>query len=762
MSENQSHDPLHICADDQANNPAHKASRNPTRSHALALSRRGFLAAGTGLSFAFGLAGLEHITRALAQAPAARMSPNWWLTIAADNSITIMSPAAEMGQGSFTALPAIIAEELDADWAQVRIVAAPLDAKKYGNPWYNGSLSFSSSATVRAYYQPLRIVGAQARRVLLDAVAAHWAVPVGELATEPSVVVHAASGRRISYGEVATFAPTPAQLPVIDASELKPLRRFRLIGADLPRAEVPLKVRGAAKYAIDVRVPDMLYAAVLQSPHEGGAPDVIDDSKARQMPGVTAVVKLRNGVGVLGTSVEATQAAKNALAVSWTDAPGASLDSEAALADFAAVARDKGKRGVDYFSAGDVDKAIPAASTVLHAEYRTRYVYHAQMEPLNATARVDADGMSADVWIGTQSPSGVMAAVAQELGTSPERINVHQHWLGGAYGRRSPADVALDAVRLAKHSGKPVKLIWSREDDLKGGKFRPMTAHYIEAGLDREGRIIAWHHRVIGESVVAYMAPANFEKIGGKDHILMKGSVLDHYGFPHRRAEFVRQIRGARLAPWRGVGVGHNLLAIEGFIDEIAQSQGKDPLAYRLQHTQQSPRASHLLRTVAEMADWGRPRPGRALGLAIEEKDETLVTGIAEISLDAASGRIRVHNFWAAIDCGVAVQPRNVAAQIEGGIVYGLGHVLREEITIKNGRVQQSNFLDYQVMRMEDVPEIKVAVVSTDNMPTGVGEDGVPLTAACLGNAFAALTRVRLRELPMSPPRVKAALAGKA
>ena len=242
----------------------------------------------------------------------------------------------------------------------------------------------------------------------------------------------------------------------------------------------------------------------------------------------------------------------------------------------------------------------------------------------------------------------------------------------------------------------------------------------------------------------------------------MKGSVLEHYGFPHRRAEFVRQVCGTRLSPWRGVGVGHNLHAIEGLIDEIAQSQGKDPLAYRLEHTRNSPRATHLLKTVAEMADWGRRRQRRALGLAIEEKDETLVAGIAEISLDATSGKIKVHNFWAAIDCGVAVQPRNIAAQIEGGIIYGLGHVLREEITIKAGRVQQSNFLDYQVMRMEDVPNVKVAVVSTDNMPTGVGEDGVPLTAACVGNAFAALTGTRLRELPMSPARVKAALAGKA
>src|SRR6266851_4239058 len=726
----------------------------------LAVTRRDFVAGTAGLTFAFGLGGLG--LAPAAEAADAPLWPNWWLSIATDGTITVMSPAAEMGQGSFTALPAIIAEELDADWARVQIAQSPMDAQKYGNPWYNGSLSYSSSATVRAYYKPLRIAGAQARRVLLDAVAAKWDVPVAELSTEPSVVVHAPSGRRISYGEVAAFARAPAELPKVEEKDLKPLDRFRLIGADLARDEVPLKVRGAAQYAIDARVPGMIYGALLQSPYEAGAPDKIDDAKARQVPGILDVVKLPNGVGVIGTSVEATQAAKLGLSVTWTDAPGASFDSEKFLEEFAAVARDKGKGGVDYFKAGDVDKAMPAAKTVMHAEYRTRHVYHAQMEPLNATASIAPDGKSAEIWIGTQSPSAVMNSIAQLLETTPDRITVHQHWLGGGYGRRSPADVGIDAVRLAKAAGKPVKLIWSREDDIKAGKFRPMTAHYIEAGLDGEGRIVAWHHRVIAESVVAYMAPANFERIGGKDHILMKGSVLEHYGIPNRRAEFVRQIRGARLAPWRGVGVGHNLLAIEGFIDEIAAAQGKDPLAYRLAHTRNSPRATHLLKTVAEMADWGRKRQGRALGLAIEKKDETLVAGIAEISLDRESGKIKVHNFWAAIDCGVAVQPRNIAAQIEGGIIYGLGHVLREEITIKDGRVQQSNFTDYEILRMEDVPDIKVAVVSTDNMPTGVGEDGVPLTGACVGNAFAALTGTRLRELPMSAPRVKAALGGRA
>lgn len=402
---------------------------------------------------------------------------------------------------------------------------------------------------------------------------------------------------------------------------------------------------------------------------------------------------------------------------------------------------------------------MQSAAKVMRSDYRTRHVYHAQMEPLNATASVSADGKSAEIWCGTQGPTAAMAAAAQALGTTPDKIVCHQHYLGGGYGRRSQQEVVVDAVLLSKAAGRPVKLVWQREDDMKGGKFRPATAHYLEAGLDAGGRLVAWHHRVIAESVTGYTSPARLEQIGGKDHILMKGSVLFAYDVPHKRVEFVRQQRGIRLSPWRGVGVGHNLPAIEGFLDEIAKATGKDPLALRLELAAKNPRATHLLKTVAQMSDWGRKREGTALGIAMEEKDETLVAGVAEISLDRVTGKIKAHNFWAAIDCGVCIQPFNTITQTEGGIIYGIGHVLREEITHVAGRVKQSNFGDYQVMRMEDIPNIEVRVVSTDNKPTGVGEDGVPLTGATMGNAFYALTGARLKELPMSPARVLAALS---
>lgn len=730
----------------------------------FSLSRRGFLAGTAGLTFSFSVPALAgSAVAATAETP---FAPNFWLTIDRSGTITIMSPAAELGQGSFTSLPVILAEELDADWAHVKIVQSPMDGAKYGNPFYNNTLGLitTSSVTVRAYYKPLRIAGAQARRVLLDAVAERWHVPVGELTTEPSFVVHAASHRRMSYGQIAAFAQAPAQLPTIDEKDLKPRSKFRLIGADLPRVEVPLKVRGAAKYAMDVRLPGMIYAAILQAPYEGGAPVTVDDTKARAVRGVQDVIKLPQGVAVLGATVEGTQAAKNLLKVTWSEAEGASYDSEKALDIFAGAARDKTQRGADFFNAGDVEAAVKDAHSTMTAEYRTRHLCHAQMEPLNATAIVAADGKSAEVWMGTQSPTLFIGSVARLLNIQPAQVTLHQHWVGGAYGRRGHPDVGLDAVMVAKAApGKPVKVIWSREDDMKAGKFRPATAQFIEAGFDTDGRIVSWHHRVAAELPVAFMfGEGGLQRLQGKDNIVMKGAVLEHYGIPNRRAEFVRQRGGARLSPWRGVGVGHNLLAIEGFIDEIALAQKKDPLELRLSMTRKaSPRATKILETVAEMANWGKKRDGTALGLAMEEKDDTLVAGIAEISFDPATVKIKVHNFWAVIDCGTSVQPRNTAYLTEGGIIYGLGSALREHIVIKDGRVQQSNFTDYEVMRMEDAPNVSVHVMTNDYPPTGVGEDGVPLSAATVGNAFFALTGVRMRELPMSPANIRKAMGGK-
>jgi isoquinoline 1-oxidoreductase beta subunit len=723
-------------------------------------NRRDFLkTSAAGLSFAFTLSGDPRALIGEAVAADAPLSASAWITIATDGTITIVSPAAEMGQGSFTTLPLIIAEELDADWAKVKPVLPPAwDDKVYGNPAYGGTFQTSASASVHGYFKALRIAGAQVRRVLLDAVAAKWNVPVNELSTEPSVVIHKASNRRMTYGEIASFAKAPAELPKIEEKDLKPTASFRLIGKDVPRAELPSKVTGAAKYAQDVQVPGMVYAAVLQSPYFGGAPETVDDSAARKVPGITDVVKLPDGVGVIGTSVEATQAAKALLKVTWGDAPGAKHDSERALEEFATVGRDKSREGVPYEKVGDAKSAMTKAKRVFRGEYRTRYVYHAQMEPLSATASVSPDGKSAEIWAGTQGATGLLNQAAALLQTDRAKLTLHQHVLGGGFGRRGQQEVIMDALRLSKAVGKPVKLVWSREDDLTFGKFRPMTAHHIEAGFDDSGKLVAWHHRIVSESVVAYTAAMAGTRPAPVDRIVMKGSPIPQYPFANKLAEHVIMPGRARLAPWRGVGNGHNAFAAESFLDEIAKDLGKDPIDFRIEISEGVPRMQHLLRTVSDMSGWKRKRDGTALGVATMVKDDTLAAGVAEVSVDRASGKVKVHNVWVAIDAGIAVQPRNIAAQTEGSIVYGLGHVLREKIVIKDGRVLQSNYTDYEVTRMSDVPNIEVTVVSTDNPPTGAGEDGLPVLACAVGNAIATLTGVRLRELPFAPERVRGAL----
>jgi isoquinoline 1-oxidoreductase subunit beta len=722
-------------------------------------SRRDFLKGTAGLTFALTLPVVPLDLAGEAAANEAPFAPSVWLTIATDGTITIVSPAAEMGQGSFTTLPLIIAEELDADWSKVKPILPPAwDDKKYGNPAYGSTFQTSASASVHGYFKGLRVAGAQARRVLLDAVAAKWNVPVGELTTEPSMVVHKASSRRIGYGEIAAFAKTPAEMPKIEDKDLKPAASFRLIGHDVPRVELPTKVTGAAKYAMDVQVPGMVYAAVLQSPYPHGAPETVDESEARKIPGISEFVRLPDGVAVIGTTVEGTQAAKKLLKVTWSNAPGVSHDSERALEEFAAVGRDPGRDGVPYEKKGDAKAAMAGAARVFRGDYRTRYVYHAQMEPLSATASVSADGQSAEIWAGTQGASGVLNQVAKLLQTDRAKLTLHQHVLGGGFGRRGQHEVITDAVRLSKAVGKPVKLVWSREDDMAFGKFRPMTAHHIEAGFDAGGKLIAWHHRVVAESVVAYTAAMAGTTPAPTDRIVMKGSPIAQYPIPNKLAEHVVMPGRARIAPWRGVGNGHNAFAAETFIDEIAKELGKDPIAFRLELSEGQPRMQTLLRTVAQMSDWTRKREGRALGIATMVKDDTLAAGVAEVSVDRASGRIKVHNVWVALDAGIAVQPKNIIAQTEGSIVYGLGHVLREKIVIKDGRVQQANFGDYQLARMSDVPNIEVKVISTDNPPTGAGEDGLPVLACSVGNAIATLTGVRLRELPFAPELVKGAL----
>jgi isoquinoline 1-oxidoreductase beta subunit len=722
----------------------------------MTLSRRTFIAGTAGLTFAFAV-DLKTPRRARAQGGA--LKPNVWVTIDPDGTVTIVSPSAEMGQGSLTGMPVLVAEELDADWAKVKIVPAPMN-RAYGNPGFGGLQLTGASRSTPGFYMPLRLAGAQARRVLLDAVAAQWNVPVSELTTEPSVVVHAKSGRRIGYGEIAKFAKVPAELPKITPADLKPSDKFRLIGKSLQRVEIPDKVTGAAKFGIDSVVPDMLYAAVLRGPAQGDVPGRVDDAAAKAVKGVTAVVPLPWGVGVVGTGYEAVQKGKAALKVDWMKGPAAAYDSDRIRGEYAAVAASLTKKGVVVHEQGNAAQALGAATQTFSATYVTDHVYHATMEPMNALARVAPDGSAAEVWVPTQAPSLNQLFTAGALKIPPEKVTIHPTFLGGGFGRRLENDFVLDAVLLSKATGKPVKVIWSREDDVKNDKYRPLVAQFLQAGLDGDGNLSGWRHRMVGPSLYARFSPQAYQAGKGTDPPVTEGYELS-YSVGNQLQELFREERGLEVGFWRSVGAGYTKFAIESFIDEIARAQRIDPVAFRLRLLAHNPRAQAVVGRAAEFAEWDRRRKnGRALGMAFSDTWRSYIGTVVEVSLDKKTGAVRVHEVWSVVDPGVAIQPDNIVAQIEGATIFGVSAALQERITIADGVVKQSNFHDYPLLRMADAPAINVRVTSTDNPPGGIGEVGLPPIAPAIGNAIYVLSGARLRSLPMSPDRVLAAMRG--
>ena len=722
------------------------------------VSRRAFVAGGAGLTLAFAvdLRGGRG-RRALAQGGG--FSPNIWVTIAPDGTITIVSPSVEMGQGSMTGMPVVVAEELDADWRRVKVVQAPSN-RAYGNPGFGGLQITGASRTTPGFFMPLRLAGAQARRVLLDAVAAEWSVPVAELSTEPSVVVHRSSGRRIGYGDVAKFAKAPATLPKIEAADLKKPTEFRLIGKNLPRVELPEKVTGRATFGIDVEVPDMVYAAVLRPPVPGSTPDKVDDTAARAVRGVSQVVPLPYGVGVVGSGFEAVQQGKAALKVDWKKAsPADAYDSTTVLGEYAALAVSLTKPGLVVHKDGDVGPAMSKAVRSFSALYLSDHVYHATLEPMTAVARVSADGTACELWAPTQAPGVNQAAIAGALKTAPDKVTVHTMLLGGGFGRKLEQDFVMDAVLLSKATGKPVKVVWSREDDVRNDKMRPLTAQYLQAGLDVEGNVTAWRYRIVAASIYARFNPPAYQALKGKDVPVIEGHELS-YSVANQLHELFREERGYDVGLWRSVGVGYTKFAIESFIDEIARGQGIDPVAFRLRLLAHNARAQSVIRAAADMAGWGTRRRGRALGIAMSDTWRSYIATVVEVSVDRATGRIRVHNVWSAVDPGIAIIPDNVIAQIEGASTFGVSHALLERVTVRNGAVQQSNFHDYPLLRMADAPDIEVRVISTNNPPGGIGEVGLPPIAPAIANAVAVLTGARVRHLPMLPERVLAAMKG--
>jgi len=724
----------------------------------LSVSRRTFVGGAAGLTFAMTVSGL--VTEAVAATGRdGDNTVNAYVTIRPDDTITIMSPAAEMGQGIMTCLPLIVAEYMDADCDKVKGEMAPANHKLYGNPKFGGIQYTVASLSVMGYWGPLTMVGAQTRQVLINAAAEKWGVAASECSTEPSKVVHK-SGKSLTYGQIAAFAKPPAEMPKVDPASVKNESNYRLLGKDTGRVDVPAKTNGSAQYGMDVQVDGMVYASIQRSPVSKAKPVSINEAEIMKVKGVKRVIKLPYGVAIIGDTVEATKTGREALDVKWSKAPGDTFTTATAMGDYLKIAADPASKGITWKSKGDVSAGIAGAATVKTFEYTSEHNYHAQMEPMNATALVSPDGKSAEIWASTQGPTIAQLVSSKVLKTSPANIKVYPQFIGGGFGRRAQPDFVVDAVLLSKimGGGTPVKVIYSREDDLAAGRMRPMTAHRIDVGMDKDGKVVGWKHRVVGESAIGYTNPDRLKKSGGKDVLVMAGAEIPYYGIPNWMADHVHQKRGARLAAWRGIGAGYTKFASEATIDKLALDAKTDPVEYRLGLLSDE-KAKKVLTAVAEMADWKRKRSGTALGVAVSQLHGANVAGIAEVSVDK-DGKIKVHNFWMALDPGIALQPDNIVAQTESNIIYGLSQSIKERVTLENGEVQQSNFHDYEVFRQEDIPNIEVKVMPQGGIPRGIGELGLPPTAGAVANAVRALTGADLTQMPFTPERVKAAMKG--
>ena len=732
-----------------------------TENHALnltVLSRRKFLlgvgALGVGISFGTPCKPLAD------KSFEDNFNPNTWVSITPDGVITIMSAPSEMGQGVMTVLPALIAEEMDANWDLVRVVQSPANDKIYGNPALFGELNTVASLSVMGYYLPLRLVGAQTREILKYCAATLWGLDVSELSTEQGMVIHKQSGRKIGYGELSSKAKVPDKLPLVQEKDLKPSSEFRLIGKDLARVDIPAKVDGSAIYGIDITLPDMLYGSIVRSKALNEIPLEFNGSDVLNIPGIVKIVPLPNGIGIIGKTHGAIIRAKNTLKVTWSrEKPESDYSSDKTLEEYSDIVRNNEIAGLTVAKQGDAGKAIASAHKSLSSEYYSDHIAHVCMEPINATARVI--GEDVEIWVSTQSPTNVKSYCAKMLDSSPDRIKVNTTLLGGGFGRREDPEYVGEVVLLAKAvQGWPVKVIWTREDDIRHDLFRPVTAQHIKVGVDKLGSIVGWHQRLVCPSVLETVKPELLDILEGKDPVSAGGGKMI-YSMQSHQFDYIRVSNQIDVGSWRGVGAGYIKFATESVIDEIASLSGKDAVSYRLGMLKDNPRAREVMKSVANMANWSGPRqPGRGKGIAFSDAISSYTALIAEVSLDPKDGVIKVHNIWCAIDAGLAIQPRNIVAQLEGGIIMGLGAALNEQININNNFVEQSNFHDYHTPRMSDIPKIEVRVISTDNLPSGVGEAGVPPVAPAIANAVAEISGGgRLRHLPMLPERVKSMLS---
>ena len=693
------------------------------------MGRRAFLqiTAGTGLWLA--ASPLRVAAAGPGDSPTGDFQPSAWLNVDPKGAVTVWLGRSEMGQGTFTGMAVLVAEELEADWKRVRVVQADAD------PRY-GRMSTGGSSSVRQSWEPLRKAGAAAREMLVAAAAAQWGVDPGSCRAAGGAVLHPASGRSAGYGELAA---TAAKLPVPEKPRLKDPKDFTLIGKAVPRLDTPPKTRGAAVFGIDVRVPGMLHAVVARPPSLGGKVAGFDAAKALAVPGVRKVVEVPSGVAVLADTTWAAMRGREALSATFEGGPNGALDSAAIarLVDAAPLEPSPAK------NEGDVDKALAGAKRKLSATYTLPFLAHATMEPMNCTARVDAGG--AELWIPTQAPLWARGDVAKALGIPDDKVTVHTTFLGGGFGRRSFPDFPVEAALVAKAAGVPVQVTWSREDDFLGDYFRPCGKNELRAGLDAKGNLVAWHHLVRSPSI----SRQNFGGRPGHPDVL-EGAIAFPYRAGAVRIEAAVPTVGVRLGWWRSVYASQNAFPEECFLDELAHAAGKDPLAFRKGLLPADHPLQAVLALAGEKSSWGKKLPrGMARGIACHSSFGSHVAEVAEVSL--AKGSIRVHRVVVAVSCGTALNPDSVAHQMEGSVVYGLSAALRGEITFAKGAAQQANFPDQDPLHMSEMPRVETHIVPSTAAPGGIGEPGLPPIAPAVANALFALTGKRLRSLPLKP-----------
>jgi len=667
-------------------------------------------------------------------------APNAFIRIGRDDNVTLIICQVEMGQGTYTSLPMLLAEELEVGLDQVHVEHAPPDRTLYGVPGLGEQLT-GASTSVRAFYEPLRRAGATARTMLVTAAAATWEVDPESCRPARGVVTHTPTGRNLSYGALADKAAT---VPVPAKVALKDPKDFKLIGTAAKRLDTPAKVNGRTQYGIDVRLPGMKVATVAASPVVGGKLVSVDESKAKAIKGVRKIVKLDDAVAVVADHMWAAKKGLKALDIRWDDGPNGKISTADVVQGLAAASHSPG--GIAR-NDGDAPAGIAAASNKIESVYEAPFLAHAAMEPMNCTVRFRAG--RCEVWTGTQILARVQEAAAQAAGLPLDKVVVHNHYLGGGFGRRLEIDNVPQAVRIAKQVDGPVKVVWTREEDIQHDVYRPYYYDRIGAALDPQGRPTAWMHRIVGPSIIARFFPPAFKD--GVDGDGVDGAKQLLYDIPAVRVEFVRHEEPLNTGFWRGVGVTHNIWVVESFVDELAAAGKQDPVAYRRGLLGKAPRARAVLDTAAQAAGWGKPLPqgwGRGVALLYSEWGSYLAE-VAEVEVSKA-GEIRVHRVVCAVDCGTVVNPDTVKAQIEGGVIFGIGGALWGEVTIENGRVQQSNFHDYRSLRINETPKIEVHLLRNLEAPGGIGEPGTAVTAPALANAVFAATGKRIRKLPLT------------